>query len=194
MGWLFAVALGLQERRASVVWRALGPLALGHGLAIGLALVLASLAGLLLPLAVLKWIVAGLLFGFGVRRVITHRHPRVGGMRAGARDLMLWSLLMASAHGAGLMVVPLVQGRPGHGHGAAGNSALLHHAGVVPDALAGPVQATLLHTMGYLIVTGLLAMVVYHKVGLRLLRTAWVNLDLIWAGALMVTAVATVVL
>jgi hypothetical protein len=193
MGWLFAVALGLQEKRAAMVWRALGPLALGHALAIGLALGAAAFAGMLLPLAALKWIVAVLLFGFGIRRIFTHRHPRFGGMRASTRDLVLWSLLMASAHGAGLMVVPLVQGQTGHDHAAHVQAPTpLHHAGVVPEALAAPFQATVLHTVGYLLVTGLLALVVYHKMGLRLLRTAWVNLDLIWAGALVLTAIATV--
>jgi hypothetical protein len=193
MGWLFAVALGLQEKRAAMVWRALGPLALGHALAIGLALGAAAFAGMLLPLAALKWIVAVLLFGFGIRRIFTHRHPRFGGMRASTRDLVLWSLLMASAHGAGLMVVPLVQGQAGHDHAAHVQAPTpLHHAGVVPEALAAPFQATVLHTVGYLLVTGLLALVVYHKMGLRLLRTAWVNLDLIWAGALVLTAIATV--
>ena len=195
MGWLFAVALGLQERRAAVVWRALGPLALGHALAIGLALGAAAFAGMLLPLAALKWIVAVLLFSFGIRRIFTHRHPRFGGMRASARDLVLWSLLMASAHGAGLMVVPLLQGQTDHDHVTHVQAPTpLHHAGVVSDALAAPLQATALHTVGYLLVTGLLALVVYYKVGLRLLRTAWVNLDLIWAGALVVTAIATVAL
>jgi hypothetical protein len=193
MGWLFAVALGLQEKRAAMVWRALGPLALGHALAIGLALGAAAFAGMLLPLAALKWIVAALLFGFGIRRIFTHRHPRFGGMRASTRDLVLWSLLMASAHGAGLMVVPLVQGQADHDHAAHVQAPTpLHHAGVVPEALAAPLQATVLHTVGYLLVTGLLALVVYHRMGLRLLRTAWVNLDLIWAGALVLTAIATV--
>jgi hypothetical protein len=193
MGWLFAVALGLQEKRAAMVWRALGPLALGHALAIGLALGAAAFAGMLLPLAALKWIVAVLLFGFGIRRIFTHRHPRFGGMRASTRDLVLWSLLMASAHGAGLMVVPLVQGQTGHDHAAHVQAPTpLHHAGVLPEVLAAPFQATVLHTVGYLLVTGLLALVVYHKMGLRLLRTAWVNLDLIWAGALVLTAIATV--
>ena len=195
MGWLFAVALGLQERRAAVVWRALGPLALGHALAIGLALGVAAFAGMLLPITTLKWVVALLLLGFGVHRLVSHRHPRFGGMRAGARDLVLWSLLMASAHGAGLMVVPLLQGRAGHEHSShMGGTAVLQLAGIVPDGLTAPLQATVLHTMGYLLVTGLLALVVYYKVGLRLLRTAWVNLDLIWAGALVITAIATVLL
>jgi hypothetical protein len=196
MGWLFAVALGLQEQERRAVWRALLPLALGHALAIAAVLALAAALGLVLPPRRLQWVVAAALFALGIFHLVRHRHFRWGGMRVGPRDLTIWSFLMASAHGAGLMALPFVLGAASHApapaHGAA------HHAGNVPMVLAGFADTQVLwlmasgvHTFGYLAVTGLVAVVVYEKVGLRLLRTAWVNLDVIWAGALVVSAILT---
>jgi len=193
MGWLFAVALGLQERKGRTVWRALPPLALGHFLAIGAAIGLAALLGLVVPLGTLKWIVAATLLCYGVFRLVSNRHPRFGGMQVGARDLTIWSFLMASAHGAGLMVVPFVLGNAaGQAQTAAGHSehGTALAAVVSNDALAG-LMATLVHTIGYLLVTGLVAVIVYEKLGLRLLRSAWINIDLIWAGTLILTGLIT---
>jgi hypothetical protein len=192
MGWLFAVSLGLQEQRRAAVWGALGPLALGHALAIGVALLLAAVLGLVLPVDTLKWIAAAALLGFGLVQLRWHRHPRYGGMRVRAKDLTIWSFLMASAHGAGLMAVPFVLGAAGahaaHGHGGqAGELALA----AVPGADALGLLAVLVHTAGYLAVAGVLAVVVYEKLGLRLLRRAWINVNVIWAGALIVTALLT---
>jgi hypothetical protein len=112
-------------------------------------------------------------------------------MRVDSRELAVWSFLMASAHGAGLMVLPLVLGDmpdPAHAHHAA--------ASVIGFANVewGGIVAALVHTAGYLLVTGAIAVVVYEKVGLRFLRTAWVNLDLVWAVALVITGIATAVL
>lgn len=194
MGWLFAVGLGLQEQKGSAVRRALWPLALGHGLAIGVAVLLAALVGFILPLGALKWTVAAILVGLGLYRLFRSRHPHYGGMRVTPRELALWSFLMASAHGAGLMVLPLVLGM------AAGPSATGHtgHAGhsvmllsVLPDGQLAGLAATLAHTVGYLVVMGLVAVLVYEKLGLRLLRTLWFNLDLIWAGTLILAGVMT---
>ncbi len=186
MGWLFAVALGLQEGRSAAVWRALGPLAVGHAAAVAMAVAVAAALGAVIPPGVLRWVVAALLLGFALHRVLVNRHPHFGGMRVSRPELAFWSFLMASAHGAGLMVVPLLLGS------AAETSHAHHHlaqAAVVPTPARDALLATATHTAGYLLVTGLLAVVVYHKLGLRLLRTAWVNLDLLWAGALVVTAV-----
>src|SRR5829696_843120 len=110
MGWLFAVGKGLQERDRRAIWRALGPLALGHALAIGVAVLLAVTLGQLVPLGWLRWIVGAALLVVGVDGLVRHRHIRLGGMRASARELTTWSFLMASAHGAGLMVLPFVLG------------------------------------------------------------------------------------
>jgi hypothetical protein len=202
MGWLFAVALGMQERRAIAVWRALLPLGVGHALAVAAAIVPAVLLGLALPPQGLKWIVAGALLVFGVYRLLRHTHPRWGGMRVRMRDLVLWSLLMASAHGAGLMVLPLLlpdepaeaqamslsmASAPAH----AGADHAHHAAMAQPTSGIGGFAAMAVHTAGYLLVTGLIALLVYAWAGLRLLRAAWINLDVLWAGALIITAVLT---
>lgn len=216
MGWLFAVALGLQRRRGSAVWRALPPLAAGHALAIVGALAVAAAVGLVLPLSVLRWAVAAILVGFGVYKLLRSRHPRYGGMRVGAKDLTIWSFLMASAHGAGLMVVPFVlgagggaeaamagagsamggaaaAGHAGHAAGAAGGHAAqgLVAAGLPGGDVWASLLASVAHTAGYLLVTALVAAVVYRKVGVRFLRTGWVNLDLVWAVALILTGLVT---
>jgi hypothetical protein len=188
MGWLFAVALGLQRERRGAVWAALGPLALGHALAIAAAIVLAGIMGLIMPLEVIKWGTAALLLGLGVFRLIRSRHIRFGGMQVNARELATWSFLMASAHGAGLMALPLVLGdMPMANHA-------YHMASIVGFAGAEwiGILSALVHTAGYLVVTGLIAVIVYERVGLRFLRTAWVNLDLVWAVALVLTGIATV--
>ena len=119
MGWLFAVALGLQQQDRRAVWRALLPLAMGHMLAIAAAVGLAAAAGVVLAPAQLRWLVAAALLAMGVFHLVRHRHFNWGGMRVGARDLTIWSFLMASAHGAGLMALPVVL-VAGHGGHAAG--------------------------------------------------------------------------
>jgi hypothetical protein len=119
--------------------------------------------------------VALALVGLGVYKLIRSRHFRWGGMQAGFRELTIWSFLMASAHGAGLMVLPVVLSGP-HAH---------HHAAC--QGAASGVWATLIHTLGYFSVTTLIALLVYQRFGLALLRRSWFNLDLIWAVALVVT-------
>ena len=104
MGWLFAVALGLQQGSARGVWRALPPIVAGHALAVGVVLVTVGLAQIVVPPGPLNALVAALLISMGLYRLWRHRHPQFGGMQVGFRDLTAWSFLMASAHGAGLMV------------------------------------------------------------------------------------------
>jgi hypothetical protein len=195
MGWLFAVALGLQRESRRAVWAALGPLAAGHAVAIGATVAGAGVMGLVLPLDRLRWVTAALLIGLGMYRLAGTRHPRFGGMLVNGRELATWSFLMASAHGAGLMVLPLVMGESAvAGHRSQVSGHLLHSMSALP-VLAGVewsgAWATLVHTAGYLLVTGLLAVIVYERVGVRFLRKAWVNIDLIWAGALVVAGLAT---
>jgi hypothetical protein len=197
MGWLFAVARGFQEGDRRAVWRALGPLAIGHGLAIAAALVGAAMIGMVLPMSLVKQMVGVALVASGAAGLVRHRHPRGGGMRMGARTLAGWSFLMATAHGAGLMALPLVLGESA-GSGAAGEHAMhaMHGAalaGVGSELQVGALVATAAHAAGYLLVTALIAVVVYERVGLRMLRSAWINLDLIWAMALMITGAATLV-
>ena len=183
MGWLFAVALGMQERRRTAVWRAMLPLALGHALAIAVAIAIAVLVGVVVPLRAMQWTVGGVLFALGVSRFFRHAHPRWVGMQVGLKDLTVWSFLMASAHGAGLMVVPLVLG------GIAMPHCLMH--GATETGAWSVAWATAFHTAGYLAVSALVAVVVFEKLGVGLLRKAWFNLDLLWAISLVVTSIAT---
>ena len=189
MGWLFAVALGMQEGRTRAVWRALPPLTLGHALAVGAAVLTAAALGRLLPPGTLQWIIGGLLLGLGALRLLRHRHPRYGGMCVGFHELTMWSFLMATAHGAGLMVLPLLVNGSGAGSGSGRHAMHLAHASMVPVSgpMATGLEATVMHSAGYLLVTGLIALIVYQRLGLRMLRTMWINLDLIWGGALIVT-------
>jgi hypothetical protein len=185
MGWLFAVALGLQERRRSAVWRAMLPLGLGHALAVAAAIVVAVAAGRVLTIESMRWPVAGLLIGMGVWRLARHCHGRYTGMRVGMGGLTAWSFAMATAHGAGLMVVPVFLGMAATAQGAS-----CHIAAAGAPSSQEPVVglfATLVHGAGYLLATAAAAWVVFEKLGIGLLRTAWVNLDLIWALALMAT-------
>ncbi len=174
MGWLFAVALGMQEHSARAVVRSLAPITLGHALAIGAVVLLAGLVQVVLPLNYVKIVVAVLLLSLGLYRVIRSRHFHWGGMQVGFLELTAWSFLMASAHGAGLMVLPVVlQMTPPAHH--------MHGAGMTG------LGATLVHTLGYLTVTAIVALAVYQKLGLAILRKAWFNLDLVWAVALIAT-------
>src|SRR5262245_36835048 len=94
MGWLLAVAMGMQERQARAVWRAMMPLTLGHALAIAVVVIAAAVAGVAIPIAVLKWPVAAMLIGLGAYRLVRHAHPRGVGMTVGMSGLTLWSFLM----------------------------------------------------------------------------------------------------
>jgi hypothetical protein len=180
MGWLFAVALGMQEHSSRAVLRSLVPITLGHALAIGVVVLIAGLIQAVLPLSYVKIVVAVLLVSLGIYRVIRSRHFQWGGMRVGFLELTAWSFLIASAHGAGLMVLPVVL-----------QMAPMHHMHGV--GMTG-VGATLVHTLGYLTVTAAVAMIVYQKVGLAILRKAWFNLDLVWAVALIATGCVALVL
>jgi hypothetical protein len=187
MGWLFAVALGMQEQRSSAVARSLVPIAIGHALAIGIVVLTATILGMTLPLVAIRYTVAAVLVGLGIFCLMRHWHPRWVRMQVGFCDLTVWSFLMASAHGAGFMVVPVLLGSTtveAQGRMAGHN----HLSATTP--LAG-MLATGVHTIAYLAVTGGVAWVVYRKLGLALLRKAWINFDLVWASALVVTGVVT---
>jgi hypothetical protein len=191
MGWLFAVALGMQERKGSAVAKALVPIALGHALAIGSVVLGAAFLGMSLPRTAIRYAVAALLIGLGILSMVRHYHPRWVRMQVGFRDLTFWSFLMASAHGAGLMVVPFLLGSSTVE--AADQMAGHHHVSAATSPLVA-VLATGIHTAAYLAVTGLIAWVVYSKFGLTVLRNAWLNLNLVWAAALVVTGLVTLVM
>jgi hypothetical protein len=192
MGWLFAVALGLQEQRRQAVFWALLPIALGHAASVAAVVLLVGFAQLLLPESLLRLLGALILGGVGGYRLIRARHPRWVGMRVSFWDLIVWSFFMASAHGAGLVLVPvLLQWSPE----AYAHARLLHL--LSPEVMARSVWLALgavgVHTASMLMVTAAVAVVVYEKLGLALLRHAWFNLDLLWAAALLLASVSTLV-
>jgi hypothetical protein len=192
MGWLFAVALGLQEQKRAAVLRALLPIALGHALSIGIIIAAVLVARISLPHSTLKFAAAAILFAFGFYRLFRSRHPNWVGMRVGFGDLTLWSFIMASAHGAGLMLVPLFLKSADSPLGTTATAAGSHMHSMSgfgfgnassPFLLTGSIAV---HTFGYLLATGLVAMLVYEKLGIGLLRHAWFNIDLFWMLALMI--------
>ena len=189
MGWLFAVALGLQERRRGAVLQALPPIALGHAVSILAAVLVIGVAQLVFPLDVLRYVCAGVLILFGLYKLVKRKHPRWVGMRVGFRDLMAWSFLMSSAHGAGLMLVPVLlrlsepmQGTHGHGD---------HAANVGAGTVLADLAAVGLHTLTMFAVMVIIAVVVYEKLGVMILKRTWFNIDFLWAGALMAAGVIT---
>jgi len=177
MGWLFAVALGQHRQSRRVVLLSLLPIAIGHALAIG-AVVAAVLAlGLVLDLAVVRITAGLLLIGWAIYHALYgHRHRVRFGLRTGMTGLGVWSFLMASAHGAGLMLVPVLiplclAASPARGLTASGS---------LPVALA----AVAVHTLAMLAVTGAIAVAVYEWLGVAFLRRGWVNVDVLWTLAL----------
>lgn len=169
MGWLFALSLGLQQRSERAIWTALIPIAVGHAASITIVAVIV-LAGLrFISTSTLQLITAVVLLAFGAYKLYSYyRHPHWVGMKVGMRDLFAWSFLMATAHGAGLMIAP----------------ALVGVAAAGAARSAGLMLGVAAHTAAMLAVMGGVAWIVYKKLGLSVLRQKWVNFDLIWAVAL----------
>jgi hypothetical protein len=186
MGWLFAVSLGLQEKTSRAVCRALPPLALGHLLSMSVVVALFGLLQIGLSNALVRIAAAVVLLALGITKLVSSRHPRWAswtGMRVGFRDLTIWSFLMATAHGAGLMLLPVLFSLP------AGEHSQHMHAGA---ALPQPwLIAVAVHTLAYLATAAVIGLVVYRYVGLAFLRRAWLNLDVLWGVALIIAAVVT---
>jgi len=186
MGWLFAVALGLHRGSRRVVLVSLVPIALGHALAIGLIVLVVVLLDRVVDQRAVS-IASGLvLIGWAAyHQLYGSRHRVRVGMRTGLAGLGLWTFLMASAHGAGLMLVPILIPL---GHGGS-------HAGHLPasGSLSLALAAVAVHTLAMLAVTGGIAVVVYDWVGLAFLRRGWINLDLLWTAALAATGLVLLV-
>ncbi len=182
MGWLFAVALGLQEKSTRFVLLALPPIALGHAISISIVVLLFGIAELQVSHTVLKVGAAVLLFAFGAYRVVRFRHMKWVGMRVGFWGLTAWAFIMSTGHGAGLMLLPVIGASPQ----MAGMSAM--HVWAMP-VHGSWLWVVAVHTFGYLFVMTAVALLVYKKFGLALLTKSWFNLDLLWAIALVVTGV-----
>ena len=181
MGWLFAVALGMQERSRRAVLRSLWPIALGHEASIALVAVLVVGLGVVADTHALHIGAGVALIAFGIFRFVRPRaHFRWTKLRVNRRELGWWSFLMSTAHGAGLMVAPVLIGA-----GATAQAAdhdVDHVQAAVLSPLAGGL-ALLLHVASMMLVMGVVAIVVYEKLGVAVLRQAWVNTKWLWAGA-----------
>ncbi|HWT95205.1 MAG TPA: hypothetical protein VN238_19570 [Solirubrobacteraceae bacterium] len=184
MGWLFAVGLGLQERSRGALLRALGPIALGHELAIGVVAVLVVGLGVFTDPGPLRMGAAAALVAFGIFRFARPRaHPRWAKMKVTKRELTWWSFLMSSAHGAGLMVAPVLVGssvrKAGHDHEN------------VLASLGEAAAVLLVHVGAMLAAMAFVAVLVYEHFGVSILRKAWLNTDHLWAGAFVVAGTVT---
>lgn len=213
MGWLFAVSRGLQERSRGAVLASLGPIALGHMASVAAVVALVAIAQPYVELGTLRLAGALALLAFGAYKLVVQAHPRWVGMRVRLRELALWSFLMATAHGAGLMLVPVLlqlpadppahaahqapaavaAGAPGHEHAADEHAAHGHaadehaaHAAQVGDGRLAGLGAVALHTVAMFAAMAGAAVLVYERLGLAVLRKAWLNLDLLWAWSLIV--------
>ncbi|MGE5764942.1 MAG: hypothetical protein ACM3ZF_14035 [Mycobacterium leprae] len=176
MGWLFAVSFGLQERSRSALLRSLIPIAAGHELSVLPIAVAIVVFASEVTRAVAVAVFATGLVAFGVYLLLRKRHLRWVGMRLTRWQLAWWSFLMSTATGAGLMLASVLLNR---GHSAADQ--LLTSA--LQSQVTTAALAALLHAVAMLTTSGAVAVLVYDVVGLRILRTAWVNLDKIWAVA-----------
>jgi len=185
MGWLFAVALGLQQRSRTAVFAALAPIALGHALAIGMVIFVVYVIGAVIPFRWLQIACAATLLGIAFWKLYRLRHPTWVGMCVSFWDLTFWSWLMATAHGAGLMVVPVLLGAKSVFCGPSSgnlNSILAFQPLVATAAVA-------VHTVSNLLTSGVIAWMVYDFIGLAVLRRSWFNLDLVWSFSLLGAAV-----
>jgi hypothetical protein len=177
MGWLFAAALGLNRKSERAVWLALIPIGLGHALAVAMVLVAVLALGLVIEPGHLQRLAGFVLLSWAAWHALYGRRHKVRvGMQAGLAGLLLWSFLMANAHGAGLMLVPAViplclAASPARELTASGS------AWVGLAALG-------LHTGAMMAAIGGIAIAVYKWIGVAFLRRGWINLDLLWTTAL----------
>lgn len=192
MGWLFAVGLGMQEGSRRAVIRALPPIAIGHELSIALVAVVVIALGPLADTRPVHIAAAGILVAFGLFRFLKPRaHFRWTRMRVSRPELAWWSFLMSTAHGAGLMVAPVLLGgglAPAAGHGEGHELAAL---GLGSAPMLEAALAVVLHVAALFLVMALVAVVVYDRLGVAILRRAWVNSDHLWAGAFVIAGTVT---
>jgi len=172
MGWLFAVALGLHRKSGRVVLLSLAPIALGHAASVAAVLAALLMLGLAVDRVIFSRLAAGVLIGWAAWHALYgHRRRPLVGMQTGLLGLLLWSFVTATAHGAGLMLVPALLPLCGSTLPA---SQLTTDA-AVPLALA----ALGVHTGAMLAAIGVMSIAVYRCVDLEFLRY-WINFDLVW--------------
>ena len=199
MGWPLAVANGMAARRGSAVFATVLPLGGGH---------FAAMAVVLVPFAWLSWYVewgrairigaGALVVLFGIFKLIERRHPRALA-RIRPTRLAWWSFLMATAHGAGLMLLPFMLGlcvtapAVADGTGAAERLELAHATlmnYLARSNVAVAVSVAAVHTLAMMLAGLGMAWVVYRYLGLRFLRRAWLNLDAVWGASLIIAGAA----
>ena len=186
MGWLFAVALGLHRNSQRTVLLSLVPIALGHAAAVAAILTAMLILGLVLDRVVLTRIAAAMLIGWALWHALYgHRRRPLVGMQTGLLGLVAWSFLMASAHGAGLMLVPVLLPLCA----SAASASQLTTDAALPLALL----AVGVHTAAMVAAIAVISIVVYNWVGVGFLRRGWINLDLVWIGALLACGIALLV-
>ena len=189
MGWLFAVARGMQERSRRVLFGSLPPIAAGHLASVAIVAAVVSATRSVVTANVVGIVGGAVLVGFGLWRLLSERHFRWAGMRLSTPQLAAWSFLMSSAHGAGLMLLPVLATTPvpGGGH---------HHGGATapPTGALDGLAAAGVHTGAMLAVMALCATVVYEFVGVSVLRKAWFNMDKLWAGVMVGAGALTIAL
>ncbi len=184
MGWLFAVAIGMHRNSQRAVLFSLVPIALGHAIAIVVVVAIVLTLGMMIDRTLLTRTAGIALIGFALGHALYGHRQRVSvGMQAGALGLTMWSFLMASAHGAGLMVVPFLFPI------CASGTTAFSDGGATVSAVA----AIGLHTLAMMTAIAVIALTVYNWVGVGILRRAWINLDAVWIGALLLCGVALLV-
>jgi len=185
MGWLFAVALGLHRQSRQVVILSLAPIALGHALSISMVIAALMLLGVVVDHRMVRLAAGVLLIAWAIYHWrYGHRHRVRVGMRTGFAGLTLWSFLMATGHGAGLMLAPaLMPLQMIHTHGHAGYGHTIVGAGSLWISLA----AVGVHTLAMLLVTGVVAVIAYEWLGVGFLRRGWINFDVLWTIVLIAT-------
>jgi hypothetical protein len=186
MGWLFAVALGLHRNSRRILWLSLIPIALGHAVSVAAVVFAVVVIGMVIDQRLLEVMAGALLLGWAAyHAVYGHRHRVRVGMQTGLAGLGLWSFMMATSHGAGLMLVPVVMPLCL----AATPARELTAEGSLPLSLA----AIGVHTVAMLGLTAVIATIVYEWLGLAFLRRGWINLDSLWTAALLATGLILIV-
>lgn len=181
MGWLFAVARGMQEQSRKAVLNSLLPIAIGHEASIVIVVIVVSLTEQFLPTFLIRLLAALVLVSFGVYKLARPRTHLGGfGMRVGFARLAGWSFLMSTAHGAGLMLAPVLLGLPVYA---------AYHS--LSELSLQAVAAASLHVATMLLVMGIVSVVVYERVGLGILRRGWFNLDFGWSLVLIASGFIT---
>ena len=182
MGWLFAVALGMHRQSRRVVLLSLLPIAVGHAVAIAVVVAAFLILGMAINQERMRIAAATVLIAWAIyHSLYGHRHRVRVGMQTGFIGLTLWSFLMATGHGAGLMLIPALL--------PLGLAVTTAHEPATGGSLPIALAAIAVHMSAMLLVMGLIAVIVYQWVGLGFLRRGWINLDLIWTSALVATAV-----